>query len=126
MTLLSDFESLGLTPASLTALNKAGYEKPTPIQAQTIPHALQGKDIIGCAATGTGKTAAFLLPILERIGDRRGHTRALVLAPTRELAIQIGDELVRFGTERRVRGWTAGWQRFRAATTRCSVNAGCA
>ena len=100
MTLLSDFESLGLTPASLTALNKAGYEKPTPIQAQTIPHALAGKDIIGCAATGTGKTAAFVLPIVERLHhnphNKKG-LRALVLAPTRELALQIAEHSQRFG-----------------------------
>ena len=84
MTTLSDFESLGLSAASLTALSRAGYEKPTPIQAQTIPHALAGKDIIGCAATGTGKTAAFVLPIVERLHNKKG-LRALVLAPTRDL-----------------------------------------
>jgi ATP-dependent RNA helicase RhlE len=96
MTQLSDFESLGLTPASLTALSKAGYEKPTPIQAQTIPHALAGKDVIGCAATGTGKTAAFVLPIVERLHNKKG-LRALVLAPTRELALQIAEHSTRFG-----------------------------
>ena len=96
MTTLSDFESLGLSPASLTALSRAGYEKPTPIQAQTIPHALAGKDIIGCAATGTGKTAAFVLPIVERLHNKKG-LRALVLAPTRELALQIAEHATRFG-----------------------------
>ncbi len=96
MTQLSDFESLGLSPASLTALTRAGYEKPTPIQAQTIPHALAGKDVIGCAATGTGKTAAFVLPIVERLHNKKG-LRALVLAPTRELALQIAEHSTRFG-----------------------------
>ncbi len=93
---LSEFEVLGLSPASLTALAKAGYEKPTPIQAQTIPHALAGKDVIGCAATGTGKTAAFVLPIVERLHSKKG-LRALVLAPTRELALQIAEHATRFG-----------------------------
>ena len=96
MTQLSEFAALGLTPASLTALTKAGYEKPTPIQAQTIPSALAGKDVIGCAATGTGKTAAFVLPIVERLHNKKG-LRALVLAPTRELALQIAEHATRFG-----------------------------
>ncbi|PZR14506.1 MAG: ATP-dependent helicase [Archangium gephyra] len=91
-----DFASLGLSSATLTALTRAGYEKPTPIQAQTIPHALAGKDVIGCAATGTGKTASFVLPIVERLKGKKG-TRALVLAPTRELALQIHEHAVRFG-----------------------------
>ena len=73
-----------------------GYEKPTPIQAQTIPSALAGKDVIGCAATGTGKTAAFVLPIVERLHNKKG-LRALVLAPTRELALQIAEHATRFG-----------------------------
>src|SRR5687767_1706406 len=102
MTQPSDFSSLGLTTASLTALNRAGYQKPTPIQAQTIPHALQGKDVIGCAATGTGKTAAFVLPIVERLANKKG-LRALVLAPTRELALQIAEHSSRFGLPHHVR-----------------------
>ncbi len=99
------FAELGLGARSLAALDRAGFEAPTPIQSRAIPPALQGKDVIGCAATGTGKTAAFLLPILERLAAppvpgqpiKRG-TRALVLAPTRELALQIGAEAQRFGT----------------------------
>ena len=68
--------------------------RPTPIQAEAIPHALRGRDLLACAATGSGKTAAFLLPVLHQIVDRpRGKTRALVLAPTRELALQIVDDL---------------------------------
>ena len=97
------FADLGLSEKSLHALERAGFEHPTPIQAHAIPPALGGRDVIGMAATGTGKTAAFLLPILERLEGRRG-TRALVLAPTRELALQIGEELERFGRGRHVRG----------------------
>ncbi len=87
----------------LEALARAEYVRPTPIQEKAIPPGLAGKDVIGCAATGTGKTAAFLLPIIERLAGKRG-TRALVLAPTRELALQICDHLRMFGAVRGVRG----------------------
>jgi ATP-dependent RNA helicase RhlE len=97
------FADLGLSQKSLHALERAGFEQPTPVQAQAIPPALAGSDVIGTAATGTGKTAAFLLPIIERLAGKPG-TRALVLAPTRELALQIGAELERFGHGRHVRG----------------------
>jgi ATP-dependent RNA helicase RhlE len=100
---LNSFEELDLSPKTLHALKGAGFEHPTPIQAQAVPHALAGRDVIGIAATGTGKTAAFLLPIIERLGERKG-TRALVLAPTRELALQIGEELRRFARGRHLRG----------------------
>lgn len=90
------FTGLGLSSQSLHALHEAGYQHPTPIQAQTIPHALSGKDVIGCAATGTGKTAAFILPLVEKLKGTKG-LRALVLAPTRELALQIGEHAQRFG-----------------------------
>ena len=96
------FAELGLSPKSLAALDRAGFEAPTPIQSQAMPPALQGKDVIGSAATGTGKTLAFALPILERLDGKHG-TRALILAPTRELALQIGAELERFGHGRHVR-----------------------
>jgi ATP-dependent RNA helicase RhlE len=99
----TSFADLKLSREALGALKRAGFEHPTPIQAQAIPPALEGRDVIGTAATGTGKTAAFLLPILERLAGKIG-TRALVLAPTRELALQIGEELERFGHGRRVRG----------------------
>ena len=100
------FAELGLTETSLHALDRAGFERPTPVQAQAIPPALAGRDVIGTAATGTGKTAAFLFPIIERLSARAGPRgpRALVLAPTRELALQIEGELVRFGRGRHVRG----------------------
>ena len=97
------FADLKLSDLTLRSLDGAGFERPTPIQARAIPPALQGRDVIGIAATGTGKTAAFLLPILDRLSGKTG-TRALVLAPTRELTLQIGEELVRFGRGRHVRG----------------------
>ena len=98
------FASLGLSEKSLAALDHAGFEAPTPIQKGAIPPALRGEDVIGCAATGTGKTAAFLLPILERLSaTHKKGTRALVLAPTRELALQIGAEVERFGKDRGLR-----------------------
>ncbi len=97
------FEDLKLSSHSLQALARAGFEQPTPVQSQAIPPALAGHDVIGTAATGTGKTAAFLLPIIDRLAGKTG-TRALVLAPTRELALQIGAEVERFGRGRRVRG----------------------
>ena len=97
------FAELKLSPEALLSLSRAGFELPTPIQAQAIPPALAGRDVVGTAATGTGKTAAFLLPIVDRLAGKPG-TRALVLAPTRELALQIGEELARFGGTRRVRG----------------------
>ncbi len=100
---MTTFAELKLSGTSLQALHRAGFEHPTPIQSQAIPPALAGRDVIGIAATGTGKTAAFLFPILERLSGKSG-TRALVLAPTRELALQIGEELARFGRGRNVRG----------------------
>ena len=96
------FTELGLSQKSLAALGRAGFEAPTPIQAQAIPPALQGKDVIGSAATGTGKTLAFVLPLLDRLEGKHG-TRALVLAPTRELALQIGAEVERFAHGRHLR-----------------------
>jgi ATP-dependent RNA helicase RhlE len=103
---LTTFAELNLSEKTLHALDRAGFEHPTPIQAQAIPPALAGKDVIGAAATGTGKTAAFLLPIIERLTAKAGRPgpRALVLAPTRELAVQIETELDRFGRGRHVRG----------------------
>lgn len=85
-----NFSQLGLAPAQLRVCESLGYNTPTPIQQQAIPVALSGRDLIGCAETGTGKTAAFLLPIIQTISARpRPGIRVLVLAPTRELALQI-------------------------------------
>ena len=88
------FRSLELHPDLLKGLKELGFARPTPIQADAIPPALAGRDLLACAMTGSGKTAAFLLPILHRLmGRPRGTTRALVLTPTRELAAQIVEEL---------------------------------
>src|SRR5215208_5758923 len=85
-----NFSQLGLAPAQVSACESLGYNTPTPIQRQAIPIILTGHDVIGCAETGTGKTAAFLLPIIQRLSDKaRPGLRVLVLAPTRELALQI-------------------------------------
>ncbi len=84
------FESLGLNEQLLKAVREAGWEHPTPIQAKAIPPVLAGRDLLGCAQTGTGKTGAFLLPTLQRIlATERGGTRVLVVEPTRELAAQV-------------------------------------
>jgi ATP-dependent RNA helicase RhlE len=94
------FQDLGLSPEVLRAVGEAGYSEPTPIQSQAIPPALAGRDVLGCAQTGTGKTAAFGLPLLERVDERSGKKvvlRALVLTPTRELAAQIGESLTTYG-----------------------------
>ncbi len=88
------FSSLKLHPNLLKGLKDLGFVRPTPIQADAIPPALEGRDVLACAMTGSGKTAAFLLPILHRLIDKpRGATRALVLTPTRELAAQIAEDL---------------------------------
>ncbi|MEM9860916.1 MAG: DEAD/DEAH box helicase [Myxococcota bacterium] len=94
------FDSLGLSASVLKAIREAGYETPTPIQVQAIPPALKGRDVLGCAQTGTGKTAAFGLPLLERVHKGSGEEvelRALVLTPTRELAAQIGESFGTYG-----------------------------
>jgi ATP-dependent RNA helicase DeaD len=85
------FESLNIAPELLRAVKETGYETPSPIQAQTIPHLLNGDDVLGQAQTGTGKTAAFALPLLSRIESGTKDPQVLVLAPTRELAIQVSE-----------------------------------
>jgi ATP-dependent RNA helicase RhlE len=99
---LTSFADLGLDSSLQRALADEGYATPTPIQTQAIPHVLAGRDLLGCAQTGTGKTAAFVLPLLQRLGaaalrpQPRG-TRCLVLVPTRELALQVLDSVARYG-----------------------------
>ena len=94
----SSMDELRLIPALAEAVADMGYTRPTPIQAKAIPAILAGRDLIGCASTGTGKTAAFLLPILQRLGGRRDvGCRALVLSPTRELAMQIEEQVLALG-----------------------------
>jgi len=98
------FDQLGLSPVLVETLAKQKYQHPTPIQAQAIPHVLAGKDLLGCAQTGTGKTAAFALPLLQILATHKKplqqyRTRALILAPTRELAAQIYDSFVVYGRQ---------------------------
>jgi len=94
------FKDLGLIEPLQKAVEKQGYTEPTPIQSKTIPELLAGKDLVGIAQTGTGKTAAFVLPILQRMAENKhglGKMRTLVLAPTRELAAQIGESFDNYG-----------------------------
>ncbi len=91
---MTKFSDLALDPRVLTAVSEAGYETPTPIQAEAIPHALAGRDVLGIAQTGTGKTASFVLPMITLLGQGRARARmprSLVLAPTRELAAQVAE-----------------------------------
>ena len=101
------FQELKLLPQLLRAVDELGYVQPSPIQAQAMPPALKGRDLIGCAQTGTGKTAAFAIPILQRLEGRvnRSHRpiRALILTPTRELALQIQDNFTQYGAGLRPR-----------------------
>lgn len=99
---MDSFDSLNLIPPLRKAIREEGYSSPSPVQAETIPAALKGRDVLGCAQTGTGKTAAFALPILNQFGQQTPKVvtkrpLALVLAPTRELAIQISDSFATYG-----------------------------
>src|SRR5271166_6271234 len=105
---MSDFASFGLSAPILSALVRAEYTTPTPIQTQAIPHVMRGADLLGIAQTGTGKTAAFALPILHRLleNPRRPAPlacRVLVLAPTRELASQITESFRTYGRNTNIR-----------------------
>ena len=93
------FDALGLRPELLSALDDLGYEEPTPIQRETIPLLLTGQDLLGQAATGTGKTAAFALPALQMIDASRRKPQVLVLVPTRELAVQVSEAMFKYGSE---------------------------
>ncbi len=99
------FDDLGLSEKVLRAVAASGYTEPTPIQAQAIPHALAGRDILGIAQTGTGKTAAFTLPMLSRLEQGRARTRmprTLILEPTRELAAQVEESFARYGVNHKL------------------------
>lgn len=98
--LTARFAELGLRSELLQALSALGYEEPTPIQRESIPPLLEGRDLVGQAATGTGKTAAFALPVLQRMRrqGRGAEPMALVLVPTRELAVQVSEAMHRYGT----------------------------
>lgn len=93
---VTSFHDLKLPAPLLTALDEVGYETPSPIQAQTIPHLLTGRDLLGHAPTGTGKTAAFALPLLARLDTARKQVQVMVLTPTRELAIQVAEAFQRY------------------------------
>ena len=97
------FKELDLDPRLLSAINEAGFEETTPIQAQTIPLVMSGADVIGQAQTGTGKTAAFGLPILNAVDTQSSNIQALIISPTRELAIQTQEELYRLGSDKKVK-----------------------
>ena len=99
------FETFGLHESLLRGVQDLGFDQPTPIQRDSIPPAMQGRDVLACAMTGSGKTAAFLLPILHQLMEkRRGVTRVLVLTPTRELAAQIEEHLRQFARHTRITG----------------------
>src|SRR2546423_6192967 len=99
------FAALGLAPELVRAVADEGYAQPTPIQAEAIPLALAGRDLIGSAQTGTGKTAAFVLPILQRLSrGERGTLRALILVPTRELAVQVAASIRAYGRHTHLKG----------------------
>jgi superfamily II DNA/RNA helicase len=92
------FADLHLSDELLRAVNDSGYTEPTPIQRQTIPHVLMGRDIIGVAQTGTGKTASFVLPMIDILASGRSRARmprSLIIAPTRELADQVAEKLIK-------------------------------
>src|SRR6202165_4705559 len=91
------FADLQIHPSVLQAVSDVGYESPSAIQAATIPAMMAGSDVVGLAQTGTGKTAAFAIPILSKIDTTRRDTQALVLAPTRELALQVAEAFGRYG-----------------------------
>ncbi|MBI5777201.1 MAG: DEAD/DEAH box helicase [Nitrospirae bacterium] len=102
-TASSTFNTLGVSESLLRDLTKAGFINPTSIQEQAIPHALQGRDVLGCAQTGTGKTAAFVIPIIERLATMpKGQPHALILVPTRELAIQVQGVIDQLGRGMRI------------------------
>lgn len=103
-----DFSRLGLQPAFARRCESLGYAEPTPIQTQAIPVVLSGKDLIGCAETGTGKTAAFMLPLLQTISSTKAvvGVRSLILAPTRELAAQIAESFKSLNTKKGLRAVT--------------------
>ena len=92
------FHDLKLAAPLLTALDEVGYETPSPIQAQAIPPLLEGRDLLGHAPTGTGKTAAFALPLMSRIDLKGKHIQVMTLTPTRELAIQVAEAFQRYAS----------------------------
>ena len=103
MNTLTKFQDLGISPATMKSLKRMGFEEATPIQAQTIPLSLENKDLIGQAQTGTGKTAAFGIPMIDKIDYEKEVIQGIVIAPTRELAIQVSEELYKIGFGKRTK-----------------------
>ncbi|MEO1192006.1 MAG: DEAD/DEAH box helicase, partial [Pseudomonadota bacterium] len=105
MSAKTTFADLGLSEPLLDAVAKAGYSHPTPIQEKAIPYVQMGRDLLGCAQTGTGKTAGFTLPLIDILAGGRARARmprSLVLEPTRELAAQVGDSFEKYGTNHKL------------------------
>lgn len=100
---MTKFSDLNLSPSIIKAVNRMGFEEATPIQAKTIPLSMEGKDLIGQAQTGTGKTAAFGIPLIEKIDSQNPSVQGIIIAPTRELAIQVSEELYKIALDARVR-----------------------
>src|ERR1700758_5706397 len=99
------FTDLGLSPEVLRAVGDVGYVNPTPIQAQAIPYVLMGRDVLGCAQTGTGKTAGFTLPMIDILASGRARARmprTLILEPTRELAAQVSNAFETYGAQHKL------------------------
>ena len=121
------FEKLNLIEPILRALTNEGYSKPTPIQEQAIPTLLERKDLLGCAQTGTGKTAAFAIPILQILHQDElfvkgpAGIKALILTPTRELAIQIGESFAAYGKHLRLRHYRHFWWCLSTAANGCAT-----
>ena len=124
------FNELKLEKNILKALKEAGYSEPTPIQQQAIPPVLEGRDLMGCAQTGTGKTCAFAVPIIQRLAKsegRKGTIRALILTPTRELALQIYENVCQYARyvqcgghlRRRIAGAAGRGDRTRCGYSHC-------
>ena len=95
---ISSFHDLNLPKQMLSTIEAVGYETPSPIQAQAIPYLLEGHDLLGHAPTGTGKTAAFALPLISRLDMKQQHVQIMTLTPTRELAIQVAEAFQRYAT----------------------------
>lgn len=100
---MTKFNELGVSAPIMKALEEMGFEEATPIQAETIPYALEGHDVIGQAQTGTGKTAAFGIPLINKIDPKLKKVRGLIVAPTRELAIRVAEEINRLSKFKRIR-----------------------
>ncbi|EUJ51869.1 putative ATP-dependent RNA helicase [Listeria fleischmannii FSL S10-1203] len=100
---MTKFSEFGLDEKIVKSVERMGFEEATPIQEKTIPIGLAGKDLIGQAQTGTGKTAAFGLPMIQKIDQKNGDVQALIIAPTRELAIQVSEELYKLSYDKHVR-----------------------